>query len=110
MRPKLRKLFAVGILLLSLGGTVWATPFYMPVTFAIITNTSYGQSVFVVGSISQLGNWSPTNAIKLVPSNCTSSNCLWSITLGLPEGITYEYKFIKRDDCASRLRSKRCRT
>jgi predicted alpha/beta superfamily hydrolase len=100
MHSRIKTLLAVGALLFLWRGLVGATPYYAPVTFAITTNTSYGQSVFVVGSISQLGNWAPTNAIKLVPSNCTSSNCLWSITIGLPEGVTYEYKFIKRDDCA----------
>ena len=98
MRPAVQKLFATVILLLLIGVCVRATPYYVPVTFAITTNTTVGQSIFVIGSVAQLGNWQPTNAIKLVPSNCNSSNCLWSITLGLPEGIIYEYKFVKRDD------------
>ncbi len=103
MRPAVQKLFATVIPLLLICVCVRATPYHVPVTFAITTNTTVGQSIFVIGSVAQLGNWQPTNAIKLVPSNCNSSNCLWSITLGLPEGIIYEYKFVKRDDCVTCL-------
>ena len=73
----------------------------VPVTFLIRTNTSPGHSVFVVGSIPQLYNWEPTHAVKLVPSNCTGSKCTWSIQIGIPPGVTYEYKFIIRADCAT---------
>lgn len=100
---RFKKIFAgAGVLLLFIGQSP-AAPYFAPVTFAITTNTTYGQSVFVAGNIPQLGNWAPTNAIKMVPGNCTSSNCIWSITIGIPEGITYEYKYIKRDDCAACL-------
>jgi len=79
----------------------WAGPTDVPVQFANTTNTAFGQSLFVLGSISQLGNWDPTRAIKLVPSNCVGSTCDWAATIGIPEGTSYEYKFVKRDDCAS---------
>ena len=72
----------------------------VPVIFAITTNTVSGTSVFVVGSIPQLYNWDPTRAIKLVPSNCLSSNCHWSVPIGIPPGTSYEYKFVMRADCA----------
>jgi len=71
----------------------------VPVTFQITTNSTSGTSVFVVGSIPQLYNWGPTNAVKLVPTNCIGSNCNWSVQIGLPPGVTYQYKFIKRADC-----------
>ena len=89
--------------LLLTAGLLPAGPYRVPITFALVTNTAYGQSVFLVGSLPELGNWQPTNAVKLVPGSCTSSNCVWSLTLGLPENTGYEYKFIKRDDCATCL-------
>ena len=72
----------------------------VPVTFQITTNTTAGTSVFVVGSIPQLYNWGVTNAVKLVPTNCIGSNCTWSVQIGIPPGVSYEYKFITRADCA----------
>jgi predicted alpha/beta superfamily hydrolase len=73
----------------------------VPVTFQITTNSTSGTSVFVVGSIPQLYTWDPTRAVKLVPSNCDGSNCNWSVQIGIPPGVTYEYKFITRADCAA---------
>jgi len=103
MLPILRKIIAIGMVLLGVVLGVPAAPYNALVTFTLTTNTAYGQSVFVVGSLPQLGSWVSTSAIKLVPANCTSSNCVWSATIGLPEGISYEYKFVKRDDCVTCL-------
>jgi predicted alpha/beta superfamily hydrolase len=74
---------------------------YVQVTFQITTNTTAGHSVFVVGSIPQLYNWEVTRAVKLVPSNCIGSNCNWSVRIGIPPGVSYQYKFITRADCAA---------
>ena len=73
----------------------------VPVTFQITTNTTPSNSVFVVGNIPQLSNWDPTRAVKLVPTNCIGSNCTWSVQIGIPPGVTYQYKFIERADCGS---------
>lgn len=90
-------------LLAASAASLRAAPFYTPVVFTNTTGTIYGQSVFVLGNIPELGGWSPTNALKLIPSNCSGTNCLWSATIGLPEGITCEYKFVKRLDCTNCL-------
>lgn len=97
------KLGAAGFLFVCLNSQLFAAGFPVPVTFTNTTGTIYGQSVFVLGNIPELGGWSPTNAIKMLPSNCVSSNCLWSVTIGIPEGTGYEYKFVKRDDCTNCL-------
>ena len=65
------------------------------VTFNEKVTTAWGDSVKVVGSISALGNWSPSSAIALSASQYTSSNPLWSATVTLPAGTTFQYKFIK---------------
>ena len=75
----------------------------MPVVFTNTTGTVSGESIFVVGNQPQLGSWSAPAAIKMVPSNCSGSNCLWSVTIGIPESTSYEYKFVKRQDCATCL-------
>ncbi len=61
-------------------------------------NTSPGQSVYVVGSVPQLGNWSPTSAIKLEPSAYPT----WTgVISDLPPSTTVEWKCIKRQEAGS---------
>ena len=102
MNSTIRSLVAAGVLLFLVIGAQ-ATPYRVPVVFTNTTGTVFGQSVFVLGNLAELGKWSPTNAIKMVPSNCSGSNCLWSVTVGIPEGVAYEYKFVKRNDCTNCL-------
>ena len=71
----------------------------VPVLFTNTTDTVFGQSVFVVGNIPELGNWNPTLATKLVATACNGNICDWAVTVGIPPGTSYEYKFIKRNDC-----------
>jgi predicted alpha/beta superfamily hydrolase len=70
------------------------------VVFSNRTSTALGQSVFVLGSLPALGSWVRNQSIKLVPGNCSGTNCDWIATIALPAGANYEYKFVKRFDCA----------
>ncbi|KAJ4289630.1 hypothetical protein N0V90_010959 [Kalmusia sp. IMI 367209] len=65
------------------------------VTFNEKATTSYGQTIKIAGSISQLGSWDTSKAPALSASQYTSSNPLWSTTLSLPAGTSFEYKFIR---------------
>lgn len=58
--------------------------------------TAWGESAYVVGSISQLGSWDASKALALSSAAYTTSNPIWSTTLKLPGGTYFEYKFIKR--------------
>jgi alpha-amylase len=65
------------------------------VTFACGNGTTFfGQSVYVVGSISEVGNWKPENAKKLDPSAYPT----WMGTVSLPASTGFEWKCIKRDE------------
>lgn len=58
-------------------------------------NTFIGQSVYVVGNIPQLGNWSPASAIKLEPTTYPT----WTGTIeNLPPSSSIEWKCIKRQE------------
>ncbi len=59
--------------------------------------TTLGQSVYVVGNIDELGNWSPANAVKLSPTYYPA----WEGTLELPTNTNIEWKCIKRDELDS---------
>lgn len=71
------------------------------VTFTELVTTTYGENVFIVGSITQLGSWDTSSAVALSASSYTSSNPLWKTTISLPAGTSFEYKFIKKESDGS---------
>ncbi|KAL0941415.1 starch binding domain-containing protein [Colletotrichum truncatum] len=64
------------------------------VTFNEIVKTVPGQTIKIAGSIPALGNWNAASAPALSAAQYTSSNNLWTYTVTLPVGTTFEYKFI----------------
>ncbi|OCL04422.1 carbohydrate-binding module family 20 protein [Glonium stellatum] len=74
-----------------------ATATSVAVTFDELVTTYYGESVFITGSISQLGNWDTSSAVALSASSYTSSDPLWYVTISLPAGTTFQYKYIKKE-------------
>jgi enterochelin esterase-like enzyme len=98
----MRKYIPLTIVLLVLSAVKGFTgPADVPILFTNSAVTGVGTSMFIVGSIPQLGNWQTVRSIKLVASNCVGPSCLWFANIGLPEGTSYQYKFIQREDCAS---------
>ncbi|KAL2257135.1 hypothetical protein VTK26DRAFT_608 [Humicola hyalothermophila] len=65
------------------------------VTFKQRVTTTWGQTVKIVGSIPELGNWDQVAAPALSSSEYTSSDPIWTYTADLPIGKTFEYKFVK---------------
>lgn len=57
-------------------------------------NTYVGQSVYVVGGISELGSWSPADAVKLDPTSYPT----WTGSISLPASASIEWKCVKRDE------------
>ena len=82
-------------------GNVSAASASLPVTtlwgativFNENASTVFGQNIYVVGSISQLGSWNTGAAIPLSADNYP----LWSATRDLPVSTYVEYKYIKKD-------------
>ncbi|KAL3421898.1 glycosyl hydrolase family 15 [Phlyctema vagabunda] len=64
------------------------------VSFKELVTTSFGQTIKIVGSISQFGSWDTSKALTLSASAYTSSNPLWQATVSLPAGTTFQYKLI----------------
>ncbi len=57
--------------------------------------TTPGQSVYIVGSVPQLGSWSPASAVKMDPTAYPT----WTVTISnLPPNTTIEWKCIKRQE------------
>ncbi|KAI1407789.1 carbohydrate-binding module family 20 protein [Hypoxylon sp. FL1857] len=64
-------------------------------TFNQAVVTTYGQTVKIVGSIPELGNWDVGSAPALSAARYTAANPVWSVTLSLAPGQKFEYKFVK---------------
>ncbi|EAQ84305.1 hypothetical protein CHGG_10709 [Chaetomium globosum CBS 148.51] len=65
------------------------------VAFRTRVTTSWGQTVKIVGSIPELGNWDPSLAPTLSAAEYTTSNPVWTSTINLAAGTKFEYKFVK---------------
>lgn len=59
--------------------------------------TQWGQSVYAVGSASQLGSWAPAQAVKLDPAAYPT----WQATIQVPSGESLEWKCLKRSESDS---------
>ncbi|KAG7440051.1 glycoside hydrolase [Guyanagaster necrorhizus] len=67
------------------------SPDPVAVTFAETATTTWGENIFLVGSISQLGDWAPASSIALSASDYP----VWEVTVSIPAGTTFQYKFIR---------------
>lgn len=56
--------------------------------------TVQGQSVYVIGDQSEIGNWNPAEAVKLDPTNYPT----WTGDILLPENTTVSWKCLKRNE------------
>ncbi|GLS25983.1 hypothetical protein GCM10007877_16980 [Marinibactrum halimedae] len=56
--------------------------------------TTPGQSVYVIGDITELGNWSLGQAVKLEPMSYPT----WTGTVALPQNASVEWKCLKRSE------------
>ncbi|KAK3343437.1 starch binding domain-containing protein [Lasiosphaeria hispida] len=64
------------------------------VTFNERAATSFGQTVKIVGSISQLGSWNVASAPALSAAQYTTASPVWTYTVSLAAGTTFDYKFV----------------
>ncbi|KAG2010275.1 glucoamylase [Coprinopsis cinerea AmutBmut pab1-1] len=62
------------------------------VTFSVKAQTSWGENIFLTGSIDALKNWSPDNALALSSSDYP----IWKVTVEIPVDTRFEYKYIRK--------------
>lgn len=79
----------------STTSTSCTTPTAVAVTFDLTATTTYGENIKLSGSIDALGDWDTSNAVALSASAYTSSNPLWFVTVSLPAGTVFQYKYIR---------------
>lgn len=67
------------------------------VIFHPIVYTSFGENVYVVGNVPELGDWDPDNAIDAFHNPNSSEWWKWFLPVSVPANTTIEYKFIKKN-------------
>ena len=64
------------------------------VIFHVQAETNYGENIYIVGNIPELGNWDPDNCTEaLLNPNYPE----WFLPVSVPDGTQIEFKFIKKD-------------
>lgn len=61
------------------------------ITFSVYATTTWGQNIYVTGSISQLGSWTPASGVAL----SSASYPTWVGSVTVPVGTTFSYKYTK---------------
>ncbi|MFE5486392.1 carbohydrate-binding module family 20 domain-containing protein [Streptomyces sp. NPDC056527] len=75
------------------GGTTTPPPAATGASFNATATTTVGQDIYVTGNRAELGNWSPSAALKLD----SASYPVWKLDVSLPAGTAFEYKYIRKD-------------
>ncbi|KAF8878446.1 glycoside hydrolase [Infundibulicybe gibba] len=75
------------------GGSTGGGAGTVAVSFAETATTTFGENIFLVGSISQLGTWDPASSLAL----SSASYPVWTITVSLPANTVFQYKFIRKE-------------
>jgi glucoamylase len=65
-------------------------------TFNVLSSTSEGEDVYVVGSISALGGWNTEKSIKLTAGRYRDGFPLWYGSAVLEAGTAFEYKYVRK--------------
>ncbi len=69
------------------------------VLFSINQTTTFGNSIFVLGDIPELGSNDMTRAVKLEPGTYP----VWKMTIAIPTGTNFTYRYVLRSDSISTL-------
>lgn len=76
--------------------TTGGTPSRVSANYTIQAETVFGQNVYVVGNIAELGAWNPAQAVPLTTGPGTYPR--WTGSGSLPTNSAVEYKFIIKQD------------
>ena len=58
-------------------------------------STAFGEAVYVIGSVPELGLWATSSALALSADGYTESNPVWKGNVELSVGQDVQYKFVK---------------
>lgn len=71
------------------------------ITFNVAEDTTFGETILLAGSIPQLGTWNTANAVPLSATDYQREYPRWFVTVSLPAGTAFQYKFVMEDSSGS---------
>ncbi|KAJ3714432.1 glycoside hydrolase [Lentinula raphanica] len=63
------------------------------VTFQETATTTFGENIFISGSIPELGSWDTDDSVALSAADYP----VWTLTIDLPANTLFDYKFIRKE-------------
>ena len=88
------RLLLIGLVAMMMT-SVWAdSPGLTRVEFETEYSTNFGQSIFVLGDIAELGGGDPAHAVKMAPYDFPK----WRAAVELPTRTRFRYRFLMRRD------------
>ncbi|MFJ1754893.1 carbohydrate-binding module family 20 domain-containing protein [Kitasatospora sp. NPDC088134] len=73
-------------------GLLTCTPAPVAAVFHANATTTYGQNLYLVGDLAELGGWDPAKAVPLTTDG--TSYPVWTADLQLPAGTPIAYKYL----------------
>ena len=64
------------------------------IIFHIYEHTRWGENIYIVGNIPELGNWDPSRSTEAM---LNPNHPYWFLPVSVPANTTIEFKFIRRD-------------
>jgi glucoamylase len=80
------------------------------VTFNVNATTFFGENVYLIGNVSELGDWRPSDALPGSAAGYTEERPLWTFEVELPEKSKVEYAYLRKEPDGSLLFETRNRT
>jgi glucoamylase len=69
------------------------------VLFEVNATTYYGENIYLLGNVTDLGAWDLNNAQPMNPGNYSSTRPLWYGSVFLPAGKTISYVYVRQENC-----------
>lgn len=75
------------------------TPCQVNIKFNVNASTYFGESINIIGSTEDLGEWNIASSLPLDSGEYTSERPLWSISAHLAAGEEVNYKYVRQQNC-----------
>jgi glucoamylase len=69
------------------------------IVFDVNATTYFGENIYVIGNIDDLGAWNINNAIPMGAGGYTEARPLWSVSAYLDAAESVIYQYVRREDC-----------
>ncbi|KAF4806039.1 Glucoamylase P [Colletotrichum siamense] len=69
------------------------------VSFLVNATTYYGENVYLVGNVAELGSWNVGNGQQMSASNYSSERPLWTVDVEILGGQNVSYVYARKQNC-----------